>query len=155
MFLHDAICFYLFLQLNHSDKNQIQPMTNITPATHKGLTELILRNIEVYKKNEDTENTVQVLRTNLETLKIIYGEYINKIREIRELVSLYDQVKHCVRTNVRYAKNDKNDSLPLYKTKVSFGIGKNASNTLEISELNHSGKELMIHKINHAVAASL
>jgi hypothetical protein len=129
-------------------------MTNITPATHKGLSELILRNIEGYKKDSDNENTLIALRTNLDTLKSIYSEYINKIREIRELVTLYDQVQHCVRTNVRNAKNEKNDTLTLYKTKVSFTVNKHAANVLEISEMGQVGKKTIIHKINHAIAAN-
>lgn len=129
-------------------------MTNITPATHKLLTEMILSNIEVYQQIKETEETLLVLRTNLDTLTQIYNEYTKKIKEVRELVGLYDQVQNCARTNLRKAKNRKKSAAPLVKTKILFSINKNVGNTLELSEVNVSNKKPAIKKFAYTPALS-
>lgn len=129
-------------------------MTNITPATHKGLSELILNNIEAYKKTKGNEEALIAFRANLETLKQIYNEYTNKIKEVRELVELYNQVQHCVKTNFRSARNRKNGAAPLVKTKILFSINKNVGNTLEITEARVSNKKTPFTKLSHAATAN-
>jgi len=129
-------------------------MTNITPATHKGLSELILNNIETYQQTKETEDMLLVFRTNLETLKQIYNEYIKKVKEVRELVELYNQVQHCTKTNLRKARNRKKRPAPLMKTKILFSINKNVGNTLELSEVNISTKKTTFSKLSYATALS-
>jgi hypothetical protein len=118
-------------------------MTNITPATHKGLSESILSNIETYKKIKGSEDVLIAFKANMEALKQIYAEYTNKIKEIRELVKLYDQVQNCVRTNFRNARNWNNgyQHAPFVKTNILFSLNKNVGNTLEISETNISNNK--------------
>lgn len=128
-------------------------MTNISPATHKGLSEIILRNIEAFKKENENENTLIAFRTNLETLKLIYNEYTNKIKEVRELVSLYDQVQHCVKANLRTARNTRNEATPLIKTKILLSVNRNTGNVLEITEVGNSGNTLGFEKPNQTAAA--
>ena len=116
-------------------------MTNISPATHKGLSEVIISNIETHKKNKAGEEVITAFKANLDTLRQIYNEYNVKLREIRELIELYDQVQNCVRVNIRKAKHFKKGSTPLVKTKVLFNTSKNAGNILEISEAGFSRKK--------------
>jgi len=127
-------------------------MTNITPATHKGLSELILNNIETYKRTKGNEEALIAFRANLETLKQIYGEYTNKIKEVRELVELYNQVQHCVKTNFRSAKNRKKGAAPLIKTKVLFSNSRHTGNVLEITEARITTKKKPLVKLAPAAA---
>ncbi|KAA5534554.1 hypothetical protein F0919_08000 [Taibaiella lutea] len=129
-------------------------MTNITPATHKGLSELILNNIETYQQTKEAEDVLIVFRTNLETLKQIYNEYTKKVKEVRELVELYNQVQNCTKKNLRKARNRKKTSAPLVKTKILFSINKNVGNTLELSEINVSNKKSTLGKFSYATAIS-
>ena len=132
-------------------------MTNITPATHKGLSESILSNIEAYKKISGSEDVLIAFKANLEALKQIYAEYTNKIKEIRELVNLYDQVQNCVRTNFRNARNWNNgyQHAPFVKTNILFSFNKNVGNTLEISETNiTSNKKTALVKLTPAETAN-
>jgi hypothetical protein len=111
-------------------------MTNITPATNKRLIDSILNNIETYKKIKGSEEVLIAFKANLEALKQIYNEYNSKIKEVRELVKLYDQVQNCVRVNFRNARNwnNKHQHAPFIKTNILFSLNKNVGNTLEISE---------------------
>lgn len=132
-------------------------MTNITPATHKGLSESILSNIEAYKKIKGSDDVLIAFKANLEALKQIYNEYNNKIKEIRELVKLYDQVQNCVRTNFRNARNWNNgyQHAPFVKTNILFSLNKNVGNTLEISETNISNnKKPILVKLTPAETAN-
>lgn len=132
-------------------------MTNITPATNKALIESILNNIETYKKIKGSEDVLIAFKANLEALKQIYNEYTNKIKEVRELVQLYEQVQNCVRVNFRNARNWNNgyQHSPFVKTNILFSLHKNVGNTLEISETNISKqKKTELVKLTHAKTAN-
>ncbi len=118
-------------------------MTNISPAKNNGLIQSILSNIETYKKIKGSEDVLLAFKANLDALTEIYKEYTDKIRQVRELVTLYDQVQNCVRTNFRNARNWNNgyQHSPLVKTNILFSINKNVSNTLEISEADITSKK--------------
>ena len=127
-------------------------MTNISPATHKGLSESIQSNIEEYKKIKDSEHVLLAFKDNLESLKKIYGEYMNKIREIRELVELYNKVQHYAKANSRNARNWKNGHkhFPFVKTKVLISAYKTTKNKLEISSSNTADKKNAFIKLKPA-----
>lgn len=132
-------------------------MTNVTPATNKALVESILNNIETYKKIKGSEDVIIAFKANLEALKQIYNEYTNKIKEVRELVHLYEQVQNCVRVNFRNARNWNNgyQHAPFIKTNILFSLHKNVGNTLEISETNIAkNKKSVLVKLTPAKTAN-
>ncbi len=121
-------------------------MTNISPATHKGLSESIMSNIEEYKKIKESENVLIAFKDNLESLKKIYGE------EICELVELYNKVQHYAKANSRNARNWKNGHkhFPFVRTKVLISSYKSTKNSLEISNTNISDKKSTFIKLKPA-----
>jgi hypothetical protein len=127
-------------------------MTNISPAKNKGLIQSILSNIETYKKVKGSEDVLLAFKANLDALTKIYNEYNDKIKQLRELVMLYDQVQNCVRLNFRNARNWNNgyQHAPLVKTNILFSINKNVSNTLEISETEIASKKSKLVKLKPA-----
>ena len=132
-------------------------MTNITPATNKGLIDSIQNNIETYKKIKGSEDILIAFKANLEALKQIYTEYNSKIKEVRELVKLYDQVQNCVRVNFRNARNwnNKHQHAPFIKTNILFSLNKNVGNTLEITETNiNNNKKTQLVNLTPAKTAN-